>query len=275
MRKILGILLIAIFIFGCKSEEEKRKEAIRNESDNLIFNASSELYARKLISHDSLLKISDYYIKISLDSAELGLAYAKEFDIKAKQALSGKNLKVHSTKQSTIQSEFINQKFQLFNTDYINAGNTAIKGLYPNKTKQTTDKLLNDNNSYFSDWIGTIEDVALSYGSEKDIQLLKKGLSPKELIERYPENRDLNLLIDLGTVENNGIRYSLIGIQERNYKTGVRGVQNNDKNYDKILSLESGAKVFVTFTVIISKDFNSEIEQATTFIIKIKSIKII
>ena len=80
MNKInfIFILAIATSLFSCKTEREKRIEAINVEGDSILINALVEL---DFLNQDSVVRIntdslSEVHSKLR-DSAELGLEYAK------------------------------------------------------------------------------------------------------------------------------------------------------------------------------------------------------
>lgn len=68
------VFFIMMILISCKSEREKKIEAINKQSCDILSNALAEIMVDgNKINSDSIMNV---YIKISSDSAELGLKYA-------------------------------------------------------------------------------------------------------------------------------------------------------------------------------------------------------
>jgi len=241
--------MIFTLLLSCQEEQKISSNPINDKSKKILVTAVSKLIIDEKISQDSSSKILTEYLKISKESAERGLDYAYKYDRLANQS------------DLIIRNEY-NDENESNQNDFI------LK-----KSEINTREFLQKEKFQLSNWKGRIESIQFSVGTKEDINLLKMGLTPNEVIEKNPDNRDLNILIDLGNYEKEGVNYNILGVQERNFKTDERGITIIDKYYNVISSLETGTDVKVSFKVIDFEEISSKNELSTIFKIKILSIK--
>ena len=102
MRKLLCFFAIISF-FSCKSDREKKIEQIKHQSDSILSAAIADMMVSGTkVNSDSLMQV---YAKLATDSAELGLAFAKNLsDGVNKIKLAGKilNDSINKIRQDSI-----------------------------------------------------------------------------------------------------------------------------------------------------------------------------
>lgn len=174
----------------------------------------------------------------------------------------------------TFQEYFLEQKAELYNSDYLNAKNDAAKLLFQKKTEKLTKQLLDSTNNTLTNWVGTISRVSLAYGhNQRDMELLKT-MSPNAVIEKYPEGRDINIYIIVGEKELDKATYLAEVYQEFNPKKNERGIKPNSSLYETVLSLKEGQQVVFSAKIKRTMDTNGKNnEQFTGFNIELTEIK--
>ena len=146
-------------------------------------------------------------------------------------------------KEITFQEYFIQQKAGLYNSGYINAANDAAKMLFHKNTEKLTKQLLDSTDKTLTNWVGTISRVSLAYGrNQRDMELLKT-MSPNDVIEKYPEGRDINIVVNVGEKKLDQATYLTQVYQEFNPKKNERGIKPNSPLYETILGLKEGEEV--------------------------------
>ena len=264
---IFVIIVLQIFL-SCVSEKEKRETEIRNESKKILPKALSKLIINEDIDHDSSEKIIAEFAKISHDSVELGLEYAMYWDSISKQ------LDATKPHKKTLQEDFIRQKTDLYSSGYINTDNEAAKMLFHKNTEELTTQLLVGTNQILTKWVGTISRISLAYGhNQRDMELLKT-MSPNDVIEKYPEGRDINIYINVGEKKLDQSTYLAQVYQEYNPQRNERGIKPNSSLYETVLGLKEGQKVVFSAKVIRTIDTDGKNnEQYTGFNIEITDIQ--
>ncbi len=177
------------------------------------------------------------------------------------------------TKEITFQEYFLQQKAGFYNNDYINAKNDAVKRLFKNKTEKLTKQLLDSVNYNLINWVGTISKVWLAYGhNQRDMELLRT-MSPNDLIEKYPEGRDLNISINIGEKKLAQATYLASVTQEFSPKQNKRGVKPNSPLYETVLGFKEGQQVVFSAKVKRTYELYGDNEQFTGFNIELTYIK--
>lgn len=180
---------------------------------------------------------------------------------------------VAEQKVITFQEYFLNQKAGLYNSDYINANNNALKRLFKTNTEKLTKQLLDSVNYTLTNWVGTISMVWLAYGhNQRDMELLKT-MSPNDVIEKYPEGRDINISINVGEKKLDKATYLASVVQEFSTKKNKRGIKPNSPLFEIVLGLKEGQQVVFSAKVKRTYELYGNNEQFTGFNIELTDIK--
>jgi predicted nuclease with TOPRIM domain len=276
-------IIIITALNSCETEREKEVKRLKIESNEILANATTKLSMDGIITSDQVNQIMNEYIKMFADSAELGnqytihikkLAYDLEYRNRFSKPFQQVDKTEQQTAENTFQEYFIQQKAELYNSGYINASNEAAKSLFHKNTEKLTKQLLDSINQSLTNWVGTIDRVSLAYGhNPRDMELLKT-MSPNDVIEKYPEGRDINIYINVGEKKLDQATYLAEVYQEFNPKMNERGLKPNSSLYETVLGLKEGQKVVFSAKVNRTIDTNGKNnEQFTGFNIELTDIK--
>lgn len=262
---LFAIVLLPL-IFGCGSENEKAINEKHEQSKTIFTKAILKLLIVEYFSADSSLKLTDEFVKILSDSAELGYKYAIYWDSISKYA---------KPKEISQQERFFHQKTELYKNDYLNESDVNQKKLFHSKTEKMTKHFIDSTNSKLVNWIGTIENIWFAVGQTKRDMELLKTMSPVDLIAKYPEGRDINIVINVCEKKIGEALYLSKVYQEFSPKTNGRGIVPESSLYETIKSFNAGQKVKFTANVKRAMDTDGlHNEQFTGFNIELTDIKL-
>ena len=173
--------------------------------------------------------------------------------------------------EPTKQEIFISKKIELLKSDYLNTTNNAKKSVFLNRTKNFTKDFLKKENNVLKDWDGTISRIQLG-AKKNDIKLLKKGLTPNQVKEKDPNDRPIEIIIEVENKNFDGHSFYISANQTQN-KQFKGGIKKTNPIYNDLFNFENGQKIKFSAKVVDFKEFNTKFENSIILNIELTKLQ--